>query len=455
MPRAASVAYNKKHRVTHPLEPALTFTKTSFLTNLKAEGKNDDDEAHEGVDKKISLIFNRVQRRIKSYFHLTRTESLPDQNVHNLTKKEVAEDDSNSPGIFTEQQQQISLIFNRVQRRFKSYFHLTRTESLPDQNVHNLTKKEVAEDDSNSPGIFTEQQQQISRSFYRVQRRIKSYFHLTRTDPLPDRNIHNLTMEEAEGVDPLPDQNIHDLTMEEAEGVDPLPDQNIHNLTMEEAEGVDPLPDQNIHNLTTEVAEGVDDDPIVISNEEQQQEPQGTRWAISANTTDLSGTWKPIVTTEFKKQYDEYLQNCSESVFFRKVVLNTLGLTVDEIKQKEHGRNLTITGRNPAGSWARTLIASGADNNNTDFDPVYVEIKDPDADKVNVEAWWELDGAVHKSILRGKPRVQGGEFETLRYLEGNDTNVLVTESSFRPSPGGKATSFRPGSIKWRYERVSS
>ena len=77
---------------------------------------------------------------------------------------------------------------------------------------------------------------------------------------------------------------------------------------------------------------------------------------------------------------------------------------------------------------------------------------------VKVEAWWEDQGRIHKSILRDKAGVAGGTFETLRYLthkEDTDQAILVTESTFHPSPEhlSKASSkFKPAFIRWEYEK---
>jgi hypothetical protein len=191
----------------------------------------------------------------------------------------------------------------------------------------------------------------------------------------------------------------------------------------------------------------------------QSQQPEGTRWAISSNTTNLSGIWKPIVTPEFKQQYDEYLQNCSQPFWFRNLVSNVLGTTREQVWHEDNGRELVLSSKNPAGEWKRTLLASGSDLETCVFEPVYATFQDPDKDLVRVESWWEKQGTVHKSILRGKPRLLGGEFETLRYLEANADSarddIFVCESYFHPSPT-KTTNgqeFRPAYVKWRYKRV--
>ena len=184
-------------------------------------------------------------------------------------------------------------------------------------------------------------------------------------------------------------------------------------------------------------------------------QPEGTRWAISSNSTNLTGLWKPIITPEFKQQYDEYLQNCSQPMWFRNLVSNVLGTTREQVEHDNNSQELVLTSKNPAGEWRRTLLASGSE------EPVYTALQDPDKDSVQVESWWEDQGTVHKSILRGKPRLKGGEFETVRYLEPNvdgsaRDDIFVVESYFHPSPTTttSGSKFRPGYVKWRFSRVN-
>jgi len=173
-----------------------------------------------------------------------------------------------------------------------------------------------------------------------------------------------------------------------------------------------------------------------------------TRQATASPNTDLSGTWSPIVTPSFKSEYDDYLKNCSQSFMFRKVVVNGIEYQRETIRQLDNGQNLQIIAQNPAGNWNRTLIAS--DENN----PMNATIVDPDKDTVNVEAWWEENGTRHKSVLRGKPRLKGGVFETVRYLDEVDEDVLVCDSKFLPSElEGSSSSFKYGSVLWRFQRV--
>ena len=169
------------------------------------------------------------------------------------------------------------------------------------------------------------------------------------------------------------------------------------------------------------------------------------RQSTAGKDVDLSGTWRPIVTSDFKKEYDSYLLNCSESFMFRKAVVNGIGYQRETIRQLDDGITLEITATNPAGNWKRTLVASD------ESQPLNTTITDPDGDEVVVEAWWEENGTAHKSLLRGKPRVQGGAFETVRYLESND--VLVCESSFVPNP--EIEKFKYGFVTWKFQRKKS
>lgn len=195
-----------------------------------------------------------------------------------------------------------------------------------------------------------------------------------------------------------------------------------------------------------------DDEPAATSRstETLQPLPQGPRWAIAAPTTDLSGSWKPVVTSSFKQQYDTYLECCGEGLVFRKALVSTIGLAKEIYEQRDQGRELIITGSTPIGSWQRILVSSGADADTVDFEPLYSTFKDPDGETVQVEAWWENDGTVHKSWLRNKPRVLGGAFESTRYFLPDDEDVLVCESVFHPPPNN--TKFQKGSVEWRFRR---
>eukprot|EP00978_Attheya_sp_CCMP212_P025937 scaffold84390_cov36-Attheya_sp.AAC.1 len=174
-------------------------------------------------------------------------------------------------------------------------------------------------------------------------------------------------------------------------------------------------------NIVSESEDGIvvtattDKHIVFQSVEEHQLLPEGSRWATSFNRTDLSGKWKPIVTPEFKLTYDAYLKNCSQPMWFRNLCLNFVGTTREEIVQ--NGTQLVIRGTNPGGVWTRTLVSSGSDIHNATFEPIIVEFPDPDKEMVQVESWWMNEGTWHKSWMRGKKRIKGGEFESTRYLE--------------------------------------
>lgn len=203
----------------------------------------------------------------------------------------------------------------------------------------------------------------------------------------------------------------------------------------------------------TTIEEVTDDNVVVVDDDDDDTvslstTPMSTRQATASPNTDLSGTWTPIVTSTFKSEYDDYLKNCSQSFVFRKVVVNGIEYQRETIRQLDNGQSLEIIAQNPAGNWNRTLVAS--DNNN----PLNTTIVDPDKDTVNVEAWWEDNGTKHKSVLGGKPRLNGGVFETVRYLDKEDEDVLVCESTFLPSElEGSSSSFKYGRVIWRFRRV--
>lgn len=181
--------------------------------------------------------------------------------------------------------------------------------------------------------------------------------------------------------------------------------------------------------------------------------PQGPRWAVAAAATDLSGTWKPMITPAFKEAYEKYLINCGEGLFFRKAILAAIGLGKEIYEQRDKGRELLITGVSPVAKWGRTLVASGTEAGKLDYEPIFTSFRDPDGDLVQVEAWWENEGTVHKSMLRGKARVLGGEFESRRYLLPDDDSILVCESIFHPPPGDHPK-FQKDQVEWRFQRES-
>jgi hypothetical protein len=192
--------------------------------------------------------------------------------------------------------------------------------------------------------------------------------------------------------------------------------------------------------------------------------PYGPRWAIANAATDLSGTWIPIITSEFQTAFDAFASTCCDLSFLRrKLVVQFLGKTSEIIHQTQRGRHLEIVSANPVGQWNRTLVASGTtstDQTNSTttttstssrffFQPILQTVQDPEGNSVHMEAWWEDAGTVHRSWLRGKV---DGVFESSRYLES--PNVMVCESTFHPSSSGHSQRQKEKvSVVWRYNRA--
>ncbi len=179
--------------------------------------------------------------------------------------------------------------------------------------------------------------------------------------------------------------------------------------------------------------------------------PKGNRWAISAPDVDLSAVWKIVVDDKFKEEYDNYLKNLGQPALVRSIAVNIVELTTEEVVQGDDGRTLSIKGKNLRGVWERTLISSGADYdhdfNEEEDEHDRVDIITADKEKVLAEAWWEEEGTVHRSYLRGVKKYGGGDFESRRYLkDGGET--LVCESVFHPSEGKE-----PAVIKWTFTKT--
>jgi hypothetical protein len=176
--------------------------------------------------------------------------------------------------------------------------------------------------------------------------------------------------------------------------------------------------------------------------------PVGDRWAVSAKNVDLSGDWELIVTEEFRKQYDKYLERLCQPKLVRSVAVGIVAQTTEKLLQSDQGRSLLVSGQNIRGTWTRTLIASGTDADHDTFTPLKVPITSADAEQVEAESWWENEGFVHVSWMRGVTKYGGGNFESRRYLE-ND--VYVCESTFYPN----GTNKEPTRITWKFRRQGS
>lgn len=185
-------------------------------------------------------------------------------------------------------------------------------------------------------------------------------------------------------------------------------------------------------------------DGDISTEESKAKEAEPTLGSRSATTqvTDLTGNWDLIVDDGFKKEYDQYLQDLGQPSLVRSVALSIIYMTAEEISQMEDGKELCIRGRNVRGNWERTLKAS------TENDKVVVPIITADKEEVLSECWWEEDGKVHRSWLRGVGKYGGGDFESKRYLEGEDGKILVCESVFHPKNKSKPQA----SVTWRFQK---
>ena len=219
-------------------------------------------------------------------------------------------------------------------------------------------------------------------------------------------------------------------------------DGTIHSITREGATSVGDTTIATSEVLPVEKV-NVDEPSISIADEK----PVGERWAIAASNVDLSGDWEVIVTDEFKREYDVYLAKLGQPLLVRSVALGIIGQTTEVTEQKDRGRSFLIRGRNIRGIWVRTLVASGTDLGHDDFEPLHVPVMTADSEKVHAESWWEEEGTIHVSWLRGISKYGGGSFESRRYLEDNG-DTYVCESTFYPNDKEK----RPIALTWRFRR---
>lgn len=205
------------------------------------------------------------------------------------------------------------------------------------------------------------------------------------------------------------------------------------------------------------VTETVDNDALVVHSPSDassssldspnQSLPEGDRWAIANNGVDLSGDWQLSVTVGFKKEYDAYLEKLGQPKLVRSVALGIVAQTTEKLEQTDQGRSLLIVGRNIRGTWSRTLIASGSDMIDASFDPILAPMISADSENVEAESWWENNGSVHVSWMRGVTKYGGGSFQSRRYLEDDDT-VYVCESAFVPNEKSR----QPIKLTWKFER---
>jgi hypothetical protein len=178
-----------------------------------------------------------------------------------------------------------------------------------------------------------------------------------------------------------------------------------------------------------------------------EAQPVGNRWAIACSLTNLTGDWELIVTDDFRKQYDNYLLGLGQAGLVRSVALGIVAQTTEKVVQTDQGRSLQIVGRNIRGTWSRILVASGTDLDHDVYLPQLVPITSADSEPVETESWWENNGTVHVSWMRGVTKYGGGSFESRRYLDG-EGQEYVCDSAFHPTE----TSKQPNKITWRFRR---
>ena len=182
--------------------------------------------------------------------------------------------------------------------------------------------------------------------------------------------------------------------------------------------------------------------------------PKGDRWAVAAPGVDLSGKWELLVSDDFKKKYDKYLERLGQPKIVRTVALSgpVIGQTMEELAQIDQGRSLIIRGKNVRGTWDRTLVASGTTKYSDTFEPLITLIPTVDKELVKAEAWWEKKGKVHVSWMRGVTMYGGGSFCSRRYFEAkelqDDETVYVCESFFRFDDPNQ----QDNNLTWRFRR---
>ena len=200
---------------------------------------------------------------------------------------------------------------------------------------------------------------------------------------------------------------------------------------------------------TVAISSKVSTDEVEETKTNIKVKPTGDRWAISDPSVDLTGRWKILVNENFKKEYDAYLKKLGQPSLVRSIAVSIVDMTTEEVIQSNDGRSLCIKGKNLRGIWDRTLLASGSDFDvdHTDFEEhTKVALVTADNEKVEAESWWENEGSVHSSWLRGVKKYGGGDFESQRYLDGD---LLICDSKFHPRGSDKDKAI----IRWTFERV--
>lgn len=200
------------------------------------------------------------------------------------------------------------------------------------------------------------------------------------------------------------------------------------------------------------VEEEEEDTPL----DADMETPRGDRWSVAALGVDLSGKWELIVTNDFKKKYDRYLEGLGQPKIVRSVALSgpVISKTMEELIQIDQGHSLIIRGTNVRGTWDRTLVASGSTKHSEKFEPLITPIRTVDQELVEAEAWWEDEGKAHVSWMRGVTMYGGGSFYSKRYFEKkeheDDETVYACEGFFEFNDPKKENN----ELTWRFRRMA-
>ena len=167
----------------------------------------------------------------------------------------------------------------------------------------------------------------------------------------------------------------------------------------------------------------------VIPTTTKSSSPSATPEERQATASvDFTGNWTLIVDDGFKSQYDSYLRKLGQPMLVRTVAMTVIGSTKEEAVQSEGGKQLYIRGMNVRGSWERTLEASETDALVEDgMHAVEGHVLKPmvtaDEEEVEVAAWWEDGGKVHRSWVVGGKKYGGGKRNFVLFVMVNAIRI--------------------------------
>lgn len=135
-------------------------------------------------------------------------------------------------------------------------------------------------------------------------------------------------------------------------------------------------------------------------------------------------------------QYDSYLENLGQPKLVRQVALSLVSFTKEETYHDVESGSLKVIGKNPKGTWERTLQLTGMGAGG-------VDVLTADSETVKAVSYWE--GDVHVSVLKDTKKYGGGDFLSRRYMDGD--NFYVCDSVFEPTNKDQ----KKAEIQWRFE----